>query len=356
MYMTDKQNEEVPFLSNVGMMLTYKCTIACPHCIVKAGPDRKEEMKISSAFEWLNQLRAFRNGDVIGISLTGGEPFYNLDHLIKIADYAFSLGFIVSVVSNAFWASSREEALRVLKLCSSINMISVSTDKSHQISIPFKNIRNAVWAAKKLGKLYNIAVATESDKDPEYLNLIDNILEISDKENISTSYILPVGRAGKNMKIRECNLSSIPPPYACPMASFPVIFPNGKVIACIGPPITMPSFNPLYLGNLRKETIREIFERAESNYILHAIRTFGPKILVDLLTEHGYADVLPDTYMKEAICDICFKLFSRESTCQLLNGLIVKDETFRNKIAYGRYYYMNESEMIEKGAVSEPVR
>ena len=354
--MADKQDVEVPFLSNVGMMLTYKCTIACPHCIVEAGPRRKEEMKITSAFEWLDQLRDFRDGWVIGISLTGGEPFYNMDHLIRIADYAFKLGFIVSVVSNAFWASSREEALRVLKLCSSINMISVSTDKSHQISIPFRNISNAVWAAKKLGKLYNIAVATESDKDPEYLSLLDNILEITDRENISTSYILPVGRAGRNLKIRECNLSPVPPPYACPMASFPVIFPNSKVIACIGPPITMPSFTPLFLGNLGKETVQEIFMRAESNYILHAIRTFGPRILIDLLTEHGHSDILPDKYMNEAICDICFKLFSNESTCQLLNELIMKDETFRNKIAWGRYYHMNESEMVGQSSIPDPVR
>ena len=50
--MEEVKIEEIPFLSNIGLMLTYKCTIACPHCIVKAGPNRKEEMTLESAFNW----------------------------------------------------------------------------------------------------------------------------------------------------------------------------------------------------------------------------------------------------------------------------------------------------------------
>ena len=109
----------------------------------------------------------------------------------------------------------------------------------------------------------------------------------------------------------------------------------------------MPAFTPLYLGNLHNNSIKEIFGRAESNYILHAICTFGPKSLVDLLNEHGFSGVLPDKYLKEATCDICYKLFSKESTCKLIEELIIIDEKFRMKTAYGRYYYMNERQMVE---------
>jgi organic radical activating enzyme len=344
--MQEDKIEEVPFLSNIGLMLTYKCTIACPHCIVKAGPDRKEEMTLESAIKWLDQMRAFRDGFVCGVSLTGGEPFYNLQLMLNIADYAHKLGFIVSVVSNAYWASSKEEALRILKLCSSIQMISVSTDIPHQKSIPFVYVKNAIWAAKKTGKLYNIAVATENEESPDFLNLMDNLLEITDKEYINTAIILPVGRAEKAEINANYNLSSEPPNAACTMASFPVIFPNGNIIACIGPPITLPEHNPLFLGNLHLENITEIFERAESNFILHTIRTFGPKALVDLIKENGYESLLPDNYIDEAICDICFKLFSNKTICDLLEELIKNDEKFRLKTAFGRQYYLNESEMV----------
>ncbi len=346
--MAENQFNEVPFLSNVGLMLTYKCTIACPHCIVKAGPDRKEEMALQSAYKWLDQIRAFRDGFVCGVSLTGGEPFYNMSHLISIADYAHNLGFIVSVVSNAYWATSREEALRILKLCSSIQMISISADVPHQKYISFENVKNAIWAAKKSGKLYNIAVATESMESPVYLKLMDEILEFTDKEFVNTAIILPIGRAEAGAKMIDYKHSSEPATTACSMASFPIIFPNGKVIACIGPPITLPEFNPLYLGNLHQENLNEIFEKSESNYVLHAIRTFGPKVLVDLLRTNGFENLLPDNYLEGVCCDVCFKLLSNQTICHLLEDLIEKDEKFRLKTAYGRHYYLNESEMISQ--------
>ena len=343
--MDENQNEEVPFLSNVGMMLTYKCTIACPHCIVKAGPNRKEEMTLELAHQWLDQIKSYRDGFVCGISLTGGEPFYNLEYLIDVSDYAHKLGFIVSVVSNAYWASSKEEAFEILGRCSSIQLISISTDNPHQQFIPFENIKNAVWAAKKLGKLYNVAVATENANSPEYIRLIDEILEITDMEFVNTAIIIPVGRAQQGGTPIGYNYSSEPAVFACQMASFPIVFPNGNVIACIGPPITMPEYTPLYLGNLHKESISDIFDKAENNYILHAIRTFGPKVLVRILKENGYGRLLPIQYIKDATCDVCFKLFSNKEICEVLSKLIENDESFRKQTKYGRQYYLNEYEM-----------
>jgi MoaA/NifB/PqqE/SkfB family radical SAM enzyme len=345
--MDENHIQEVPFLSNVGLMLTYKCTIACPHCIVKAGPNRKEEMSLTLAHQWLDQIKLYRDGFVCGISLTGGEPFYNLPHLISVADYAHKLGFIVSVVSNAFWAPGREQALETLSKCSSIQMVSISADIPHQQLIPFANVKNAIWAAKKSGKLYNVAVATESESNPEYLALMDDILEITDAEFVNTAIILPVGRAEKGTIPSHYKYSNEPAEAACSMASFPILFPNGDVIACIGPPITLPEFNPLYLGNLHKESISDIFDRAEHNYILHAIRTFGPKMLVNILKKNGYDRLLPERYIVDATCDVCFKLLSNRETCEVLHHLIDGDETFRLQTAYGRHYYLNETGMIK---------
>ncbi|MCX6303595.1 MAG: radical SAM protein [Bacteroidetes bacterium] len=345
--MEENRMTEVPFLSNVGLMLTYKCTVACPHCIVKAGPNRKEEMLLESAFKWLDQIKSYRNGIVFGLSLTGGEPFYNLPHLISISDHAHEKGFIVSVVSNAYWASSKEEALRILTLCRSIQMISISADFQHQLMIPFANVKNAIWAAKKLGKLYNIAVATENESSPEYLSLMDDLLEITDAEFINTSIIVPVGRAEKGIDHALLKYSPEPAVAACSMASFPVIFPNGNVIACIGPPITLPEFSPMFLGNLYKEKINDIFDRAENNYVLHAIRAFGPRVLVKMLKDHGYDHLVPEKYIDEAICDVCFQLFSKKEICEVIQTLIENDADFRLKTEYGRLYYFNESEMIK---------
>ena len=55
-----------PFLANIGFMLTYKCTIACPHCVVDAGPHRKEEMSLEHSFDWIEQARNYRDGHIKG--------------------------------------------------------------------------------------------------------------------------------------------------------------------------------------------------------------------------------------------------------------------------------------------------
>lgn len=305
------ENRELPFLSNFGLMLTYKCTISCPHCIVKAGPHRIEEMKIEDALSWIDQIETFtkQRKIVAGISLTGGEPFYNQELLKNVADYSACKGFVVSVVTNGYWATTRERALEIVSSLNSIEFFLISTDLYHEKFIPISNIKNVVFACKKLGKEYNIAITTSSEEDSSYLELIDILLEFTEQDKIETALLVNVGRAKKEIKMENQSFSYEPSKAACSMASFPVIFPNGKVIACIGPPIILPKFNPLYLGNINEKTLSEILYSADENIILHAIRIFGPSILVEQLRIKGYSDIIPASYQIDSICDICNKLF-----------------------------------------------
>ena len=82
----------VPFLSNVGFLMTYKCQVRCPHCIVQASPHRKEQVHLDEACGWIRQLREYRNGWVRIIALTGGEPFFDLDLLRAVAVFAKDCG------------------------------------------------------------------------------------------------------------------------------------------------------------------------------------------------------------------------------------------------------------------------
>jgi MoaA/NifB/PqqE/SkfB family radical SAM enzyme len=343
------ENKELPFLSNYGFMLTYKCSVACPHCIVKAGPHRKEEMKAEDAFNWLEQIHTYsrESGFTPGIALTGGEPSFNRELLKKVADYAATLNFIVSVVTNACWADTRESALEFVGDLSSVQLFSLSTDIYHQKFIPLSNIRNAVYACKKLGRQYNIAVATPSEQDHFYLALMDELLEFTEAEKIDTAMIVKVGRAENAIDGTFLDGTPEPSEGICTMASFPILFPNGKVIACIGPPIVLPETNPLYLGNLKNEPLKDIVERAEINPVLHAIRAFGPSLLVSKLQESGYGHLLPATYREDTICDICHQLFSDGEICRALES-IGQEDYFRRKVAYGRLYYLNEISMMER--------
>jgi hypothetical protein len=54
--MADQESPMWPFLQNVGLMLTYKCQVSCPHCIVECSPNRTEEMRETDALDWIRQI------------------------------------------------------------------------------------------------------------------------------------------------------------------------------------------------------------------------------------------------------------------------------------------------------------
>ncbi len=338
---------ELPFLSNLGLMLTFKCTVVCPHCLVDAGPHRSEEMPLQQVLNWIDQAKHYREGLIKGLALTGGEPFYNLENLESISAYGRSKGFIVSAVTNAFWATDKNTAVAILSRVPAISMLSISTDVYHQKLIPFEYVANALWAVKKLGRFYNIAVCTDTEEEPQYQKIIEDLKALGEFDKIRTTFTFPVGRAQKYARHFHYSTSDQPSTSACSMASSPVVFPDGTVNACIGPVLTLLPAHPLHLGNLNTDLLQHILDRAELNPVLHAIRIWGLKKLIALLKEYGYENLLPKEYINNCICDACYKLLSDVRIVDALET-ILQDEQIKHMIAYARIYYLKETHMAER--------
>ena len=337
---------DIPFLQNMGVLVTYKCQVACPHCIIEAGPNRTEEVSLSDAFDWIEQISKYRDGAVKVISLTGGEPFVDPERLQKIAAFGREKGLIVTAVTNAYWASTPEEAGRTLQNVPAVEMISISTDVYHQASIPFDRVKNAIMAAKRSNLPYNISICTESEEDADYKNIVDKLLEITDPGKINTVITLVSGRAKRTIVSQPYEISTEPPAGACVVCGSPVIFPDGRVIACIGPLINLKTPHPLMLGNLKQSPLSDILDKAESNPILHELRIMGPKQLVNILIGAGYGELLPKRFLKGSICDLCYALMSDPGIAEALDT-IARDPEYVRKIAYARVYYLNETRMAE---------
>jgi|Deesub1362A_J573_1020465.scaffolds.fasta_scaffold00699_19 MoaA/NifB/PqqE/SkfB family radical SAM enzyme len=345
--MSDEDNlPEMPFLRNVGLIITYKCQVTCPHCILEAGPHRTEELTLQDAFNWIQQIASYRNDYVKVLSLTGGEPFYNLFTLEKIAKFGEMCGLIVSAVTNAYWAKTPEKAVRVLRRLPAIKMLAISTDVHHQESIPFENVKNAVFAAEACRIPYHIAVCTENEDDEEYKEILEKLREIVEDNMIKTAITFPAGRALKEIDALKYQTTTKPPISACSAGSSPIIFPDGRVIACIGPVIDLKSSHPLMLGNLREKSLEEIFDRAELNSILHAIRIWGPKKLISIIEEGNLGQHLPEKYIRNSVCNACYSLMSNDVIVHFLDKLAA-DLEFRRRVAYARVYYLNETRMVE---------
>ncbi|MCC7174851.1 MAG: SPASM domain-containing protein [Bryobacterales bacterium] len=158
------------------------------------------------------------------------------------------------------------------------------------------------------------------------------------------------------MNLANYKMTDEPPAGACPSAHTPVIFPDGRVSACIGPVIDLKVKHPLLLGNLREESLARILDAAETNAVLHIIRVWGPSKLLEMIQASGYAGRLPARFVDGSICHLCYSILSdaglREAAAEL-----ARDRQLLERTAYGRQYYLNETSMLEAigpgGAQSE---
>jgi MoaA/NifB/PqqE/SkfB family radical SAM enzyme len=345
---TNQKVTDPPFMRNIGLLLTYFCQASCAHCIIRAGPDRHEEMNLEDARDWIRQIASYRNHYAYVLSLTGGEPFSNLKLLRDVLEFAAEYKFYVSVVTNGFWATKREKAKQLLQSLPEICFLSISTDIYHQKYVPFEHVQNAIWATKECGIPCYVSVITENKSDPDFQRINSDLLKLVEPENIRTGITFPAGRASKVKSELKYHLSDEPPKESCQAASSPCIFPDGRIFGCIGPLVDLQHEHPLVLGNLRNTSLPEIFDRSETNVVLHALRLWGPHRLVSLLREAGLDQHLPKKYVSSGICNTCHSLMSngaiRKWLCQL-----EQDAEFRQKVAYGRLYYLEETGMLEFG-------
>ena len=100
------------------------------------------------------------------------------------------------------------------------------------------------------------------------------------------------------------------------------------------------------MGNLNNDSLEAILDRAETNPILHTIRVWGIKKLIDILKKTELHNRLPREYIKDIICNACYKLMSDEKIVEFLNELS-QESDFKQKVAYARLYYLDEREMVE---------
>lgn len=342
-YRKDSQSLNPLFLKSVGLMLTYRCNVACAHCLVQASPHRKEWMKEEDAKAWLNELKKYRSGHVELIAITGGEPFFDFSLLKTVSSYAHKLGFLVTVVSNAFWASSEKKALQILQNLSEIDVLAVSTDQYHLPFIPLENIRNAVEAAQQTGLHIEVSLATENKESEEHRNLLDKVYSFIPKENVNEVITIPVGRASTEIGADKWGLTTDVLNVPCRMASYPVILPSGRINACVGPLMTLSGDHALMLGNLRKESVKEIFDRAEKNILLQVIRTIGFAGISLLLKKYGYGHMLPQSQVSGSICDFCYRMISNPEIVGILQELIPKEKSIENYVTLLRAQYYGET-------------
>jgi MoaA/NifB/PqqE/SkfB family radical SAM enzyme len=135
--------------SMATFIITYECPISCPMCFFACGPNRNEVMPKDLALRILEEINELK---MKTIGIAGGEPFLQVDLMHEVIRTASLLGLTTIVVTNAYWAVSKEAALDKLGDLkeSGLNRIQFSLDDQHQRFIPIDRVANALEAAIEL--------------------------------------------------------------------------------------------------------------------------------------------------------------------------------------------------------------
>ncbi len=333
------------FAKTIGIQLTLNCPFKCDHCMVNSGPERHEEIPTEKALDWISEIG--KNKSIGLISITGGEPFVDLKKLEILTGLTKEYGLLVNVVTNAFWSKSYSYARKILEGLPGITHLSISTDEFHLENVPLENIKNASMAALENG--IEVALSICSKHNPDFNDHLKSTLgnELFERLVIITQHIHSVGMA-KYLRFPELKkpvkeLS----PLACGNLSMPFILHDGTVMACCGDIILNPElYDSLCLGNIELTPLNQILREADQNYLIHALRLWGPSGLLKRIPDEKLTPGLKKGYSAGNICDLCSDMLSHSD---IVNQL--KDELSRKKvqreIALGRSLKYGELSMLK---------
>lgn len=137
-------------LTEVHILLTYQCTFKCDHCFLYSSPFSEGTMTLPTIRQVIEESRKI--GSVKWIYFEGGEPFLYYPLLIEGVKLARSAGFQIGIVTNAYWATSDEDAELWLKPLQKLGLdyLSISDDLFHYGEGEHNPAKQALTLAHKL--------------------------------------------------------------------------------------------------------------------------------------------------------------------------------------------------------------
>lgn len=138
-------------LTGVHILLTYTCTSECEHCFLHCGPAREGTFTRAQLRQALGQVRQLAT--VREVYFEGGEPFLFYPLLLEGVRLVRAAGLDAGIVTNAYWATSLEDALSWLRPLRELGIadLSVSDDDFHRAGERADCGELALRAAGQLG-------------------------------------------------------------------------------------------------------------------------------------------------------------------------------------------------------------
>lgn len=280
-----------------SLLFTYRCTIACKHCLFNCSPRQPEVYaSLEDGVEFLRQLRTT---DRV-IHIAGGEPMVFYDQMLNICRAAKEEEVAPHFFeTNASWCTDDDITrgrYEELKKAGIIGVL-ISADPYHQTFVPpERRLRAYQWAVEIYGK-ENVAAGDLSIEDLYRLRKIGRdetlLAEHSQKHPPRL-----VGRAGNELArfipdrpVEELVNDTLwhggtAGDKSCKMEFDPDemweihIDPYGNIQTCCG----------IILENAHEITLPELIEKGfyTENELVKIVYEQGPFGLLELAVERGY--------------------------------------------------------------------
>jgi len=139
-------------ITGVHFLLSYSCTFECDHCFLYCSPEASGTFTRHQIESVLGECQ--KTPTMQWVYFEGGEPFLFYPLMVEGIRMARNRGFKVGLVTNAYWATTAEDAELWLGPLAEIGIddLSLSDDAFHQGDDEALNTaRRAHEAAKQLG-------------------------------------------------------------------------------------------------------------------------------------------------------------------------------------------------------------
>ena len=274
-------------LTGLHLLLTYQCTFECEHCFVWGTPWQSGTMSLENIREILRQADELET--IEEIYFEGGEPFLYYPILVQGAVEATRQGHRVGIVSNAYWATSLEDALQWLRPFQGIVQdLTVSSDLFHYDVKISRQAQLAGQAAEAL----NIPLGVITIERPQGCDSLPSSGQIPQGE----SGVMFRGRAAVKLapnapqstweRFIECPYENLVDPGRVH------IDPFGYMHICQG----------IAIGNLFQTPLKEIC----ANYAPHAHPIVGPLLEGGPVALALHYEIQPKATYADA-CHMCYE-------------------------------------------------
>ncbi|MBU1568322.1 MAG: radical SAM protein [Proteobacteria bacterium] len=291
-------------MRNIAFGYSTRCNIKCAHCVAAEETPDYKKMGLAKAKEI---IRDMATAGVTGISFTAGEPFFYYDDLLEMVNLCREHNIYTRIVTNSSWAKTPEKAEHMLKTLKQggLSQLRMSYSRWHQQHVPRQNVLNAAHGCIKTGISYFISFVTDfSEKDDEYEQFL--------RDNYLKFFPEPVIYAGRADAFDRKAIRTDYQDNRCTMN--PYLAPDLSMYACCDAGSHFNNTEFFLLGNLKTNSIDQLFSISETTPLFNCIRSMGITAIASFSGMKA-RDII--TYRK---CELCKKLFDSPEILKTLKN------------------------------------